>query len=149
MNQQMHWATDLIGRPYRRGAHGPDEFDCWGLVRHVFATVHGIDMPVVTVGSLDDATLDNVAAIKRAAQVSGWRPSGDHTMAEHDIVLMNGLEGRHVGVMVRANGALLLLHCVEQLGVCVQPLADLARSGFTGFVFWRRGDDDGAVKAAA
>lgn len=138
MNDAMHWATDLIGRPYRRGAHGPDAFDCWGLVRHVFAQIHGIEMPVIEVGQLDDATPDNVAAIKRAAAVSGWKPSDDAQPRENDIVLMNGIDGRHVGVIVAANGALLLLHCMEQVGVCVQPLADLQRMGFHGFVFWRR-----------
>ena len=135
---QMHWAADLIGKPYRRGACGPDDFDCWGLVRYVFEHVHGIAMPVVNVGQADADTPDNVAAIKHAAAVSGWRPSGEREPAEHDIVLMTGIEGRHVGVMVRANGALLLLHCIERVGVCAQPLADLARVGFHGFVFWRR-----------
>jgi cell wall-associated NlpC family hydrolase len=27
--------NDLIGRPYRYGARGPAEFDCWGLVLEV------------------------------------------------------------------------------------------------------------------
>lgn len=138
MTTQMHWAAELIGLPYRRGAHGPHEFDCWGLVRHVFAQIHGIAMPVIEVGPLAADTPANVAAIKHAAAVSGWAPSGATTPAEHDIVLMNGIDGRHVGVMVAANGTLALLHCLEGAGVCVQPLADLARSGFTGFVFWRR-----------
>ena len=138
MNQTMHWATELIGLPYSRGACGPDAFDCWGLVRHVFEQVHGITMPAIAVGQGDDPTLDNVIAIKRAAAVSGWQPSGDRLPAEHDIVLMSNVHGRHVGVMVQANGALLLLHCIERTGVCAQPLADLARTGFHGFTFWRR-----------
>lgn len=137
MTEQMHWATELIGVSYGAGACGPDAFDCWGLVRYVFRTVHGIDMPVVSVGRVGDESAENVAAIKRAAEVSGWRPSSDTAPAEHDIVLMNSPTGRHVGVVVYANGALLLLHCSEGLGVCVQPLADLARMGFTGFTFWR------------
>ncbi len=136
MNETMHWATNLIGKPYRRGAHGPDEFDCWNLVRWVFKHQHGIDMPVIAV---DDNSADNVAAIKRAAAVSGWQPSGDTEPAEDDIVLMSNVHGRHVGVMVQANGAMLLLHCIERIGVCAQPLADLQRTGFHGFTFWRRG----------
>ena len=131
----MHWATDLIGQPYQRGATGPDAFDCWGLVRHVFTTVHGINMPVVAV---DDASADNVHAIREAARVSGWRPCADDEPAADDIVLMQGIEGPHVGVMVQANGALLLLHCLERVGVCAQPLTDLQRGGFHGFSFWRR-----------
>ena len=138
MTESMHWAAELIGLPYGAGARGPEAFDCWGLVRHVFAQQHGIDMPVVGVGPLDAATPDNVAAIKRAAEVSGWKPSGAREPAEHDIVLMNSPLGRHVGVMVQANGALLLLHCIEGAGVCAQPLPDLGRMGYSGFTFWRR-----------
>lgn len=133
----MHWACDLIGRPYSLDPVAPESFNCWSLVRHVFETVHGIEMPVIAVGQKDPETPDNVAAIKRAAAVSGWKPSGDALPAEHDIVLMSSIQGRHVGVMVSANGSLLLLHCMEQVGVCVQPLADLARMGFHGFAFWR------------
>lgn len=134
----MHWAADLIGKPYRKAACGPDAFDCWGLVRYVFEHVHGIAMPHISVGQIDDGSADNVAAIKQAAAVSGWRPSDDGWPAEHDIVLMSGIDGRHVGVMVRDNGPLMLLHSIEPMGVCVQPLGDLPRAGFTGFVFWRR-----------
>lgn len=137
MNTQMHWAADLIGLPYRRGAHGPDAFDCWGLVRHIFEQVHGITMPAIAIGQLDDPTLENVVAIKRAAEVSGWKPSGDTQPAEHDIVLMSSVEGRHVGVIVLVSGSLLLLHCIERVGVCVQPIVDLQRMGFHGFTFWR------------
>lgn len=131
----MHWAAPLIGRPYRRGAGGPDAFDCWGLVRWVFAQVHGISMPLVAV---DDEGVDNVAAIKRAAAVSGWRPSGARSPAADDIVLMHGPAGRHVGVIVDANGGLFLLHALERVGVCLQPLTDLSRLGFSGFTYWRR-----------
>lgn len=134
METAMHWAAQLIGLPYSREPVPPQSFNCWALVRWVFEHRHGIIMPAVAV---DDDSADNVAAIKRAAEVSGWRPSGARTPAEHDIVLMNGLEGRHVGVMVRADGRLLLLHCIEGPGVCAQPLADLPRMGFSGFVFWR------------
>ena len=129
-----HWAADLIGRPYELGAQGPMAFDCWGLVRWVFSTVHNIDMPIIDIG---EST--NARAIKLAAEASGWRPSGAREPAENDIVLMNRLQGRHVGTMVRANGdALLLLHCLERIGVCAQPLDDIRRIGFHGFVFWRR-----------
>ncbi len=130
----MHWATDLIGKPYGSGASGPDSFNCWGLQRWIFEHVDGIVVPMIAVGHAV-----NAQAIREAAAVSGWRPLGAGAQpAEHDIVLMMGLEGPHVGRMVQANGALLLLHCIERVGVCAQPLADLQRAGFHGFVFWRR-----------
>jgi cell wall-associated NlpC family hydrolase len=129
---QLHWASALIGQSYQRGASGPDTFDCWGLVRWVFENVHGIQMPVIAVGQDD-----NMVAIRQAVDDSGWRPTDEIEPAENDIVLMTGLEGKHVGVMVRANGSLLLLHCLEQRGVCAEPLRDLSRWGFRDFTFWR------------
>lgn len=133
-----HWAAPLIGLPYRRGACGPDEFFCWGLVRWVFENIHGIQMPMVAIGQVEDGTSDNVAAIKRAARVSGWRPSHTKCPEEDDIVIMTSIDGTHVGVMVRANGGLFLLHALEGVGVCLQSLPDLALLGFRDFNFWRR-----------
>ena len=132
----MHWAADLIGRPYRKGGESPETgFDCWGLVRHVFRIRHGIEMPVVAVA---DPSADNVAAIKRAAAVSGWRPIDATAPADADIVTMQGVDGPHVGVTVLADGALGLLHAVDGAGVCFQPLAAVQMAGFSGFQFWRR-----------
>lgn len=136
---QMHWALNLIGLPYKLGASGPDEFDCWGLVRWVFENVHGIQMPVIQVGQTDPSTPANLAAIRQAALVSGWRPTPLGSIAiENDILLMTGLEGRHVGVMVAANGGLFFLHCIDRVGVCLQPLQELRRAGFRDFTSWRR-----------
>ncbi|MGC4075465.1 MAG: NlpC/P60 family protein [Rubrivivax sp.] len=129
-----HWAFDLIGLPYERGATGPHAFCCWGLVQHVFCTRWGIQMPYVAI----DDPIDQTAAIKRAADTSGWAPSGDRQPRDGDIVLMRSLLGPHVGVMIEADGRLLLLHSVEGTGVSAVPLADALASGLSGPVFWRR-----------
>ena len=36
--------NDLIGVPFEYGGRGPDKFDCYGLLRHVYAQ-DGIDLP--------------------------------------------------------------------------------------------------------
>lgn len=136
MSYGTHWAAPLIGRPYLRGAAGPDAFDCWGLVRHVFAVHHGIDMPVVNVAS----TEDQADAIRAAAQASGWRPVDAGIPRDGDIALMRGPLGRHVGVLVLADGHLRLLHSVERVGVCMQSLADVRSAGFSRPTLWRLAD---------
>lgn len=138
MTKPSHWATGLIGLPYLEGGAGPEAFDCWGLVRYVFETVHGIKMPVIEVGTHLEATPENARMIRHAAEVSGWRPTDERLPQVDDIVIMTGLEGRHVGVMVAANGGLLILHCLEGAGVCAQPLSDLSLFGFRDIEFWRR-----------
>lgn len=131
-------ALDMMGKPYDKNGQGPNSFNCWGAVRFYFEHALDIEMPMVAVGKEHDGSTENVGAIKRAAAVSGWRPCGDKAPKEHDIVLMDGPEGRHVGVMVRVNAStLMLLHSVEPIGVTLQSLGDLPRFGFTNFEFWR------------
>ncbi len=134
-----HWAAPLIGKPWAPNATGPDAFDCWGLVRHVFVVRHGIDMPEVAVGGED-----NVQAICAAAHVSGWRPVTDGPQAD-DIVLMRGLRGRHVGVMVQASARLRLLHAAGHMSglgpvgcVVAQSINEAIADGYHHHEFWRR-----------
>ncbi|HKA04563.1 MAG TPA: NlpC/P60 family protein [Acidimicrobiales bacterium] len=42
------FARAQLGRPYRKGAAGPDAFDCSGLVRAAYLTI-GIDLPQYSV----------------------------------------------------------------------------------------------------
>lgn len=125
-----HWACDLIGHP-----HTAQE-NCWWLVRKVFREQLGIEMPHIDVDLRDSP--ENVGAIKRAAEMSGWKPSQDPLPRPWDIVLMTGPTGRHVGVMLEVNGGLHVLHSVSGAGVCLQRLADLRLAGFRDFEFWRQ-----------
>lgn len=35
----------VVGKPYRVGADGDDEFDCWGLLPHAMRHVYGVVLP--------------------------------------------------------------------------------------------------------
>lgn len=125
--------AELVGLPYERGGKGPHAFYCWGLVQQVFRAARGLELPDLVVG----ATI-NAAAIKQAADEIGCRPVDDRAPAEWDIVLMTSIEGPHVGVMVRGDVGLMLLHAFDPAGVCAQTLLEAQACGFGGFVFWRR-----------
>lgn len=130
-----HWAADLIGCEYRRGAEGPEAYDCWGLVRQVVRVRYGIEMPPVAVA---DAGADNAAAIAQAARASGWSPAHDEAPRDGDVAIMRNLLGeRHIGTVIEADGSLGLLHAIEGAGVCFQPLPAV-RLAFRGLEFWRR-----------
>jgi len=139
-----HWAKPLIGKPWRRGLDGPDAFDCRGMVRYVFLTQRGEEVPPLAREISDDAN-----SIIRAAVAHGWRSMGRYPTArpqEFDIVLMNSVGGPHVGVIVNANGRLGLLHCVggvvggvEQGEVIFNArIEDACSLGFGRFELWRR-----------
>ena len=44
-------AINLLGRPYRNGAKGPDKFDCSGFIYYVYQRV-GVTAPVATEGQI-------------------------------------------------------------------------------------------------
>lgn len=140
----MHWAFRLIGLPWSPGGEGPDDFYCWGLVQHVFRERHNVEMPPMRFGE-DKET--NVGAIKHASQVSGWRLV-DGSLEEDDIVLMRGITGRHVGIAIKANRHVGVLHANggynlegQPYGaVAFQTLDELTLDGFFDFEYWRRAD---------
>ena len=98
-----HWAADLIGKPYQAGARGPDAFDCLGLVRHYFQARHGVDLPEY---NLLTSTPEDLHRFTRA---TGWRRCAGSAQDE-DLLMMEGFEGRHVGVVVATSEGLGLLH---------------------------------------
>ena len=36
-----------VGKPWVSGGRGPDEFDCWGLVKYVMANEYDINLNVI------------------------------------------------------------------------------------------------------
>jgi cell wall-associated NlpC family hydrolase len=84
------FARAQLGRPYRKGAAGPDAFDCSGLVRAAFLTV-GIDLPHYSVTQ---------AGLGRAVD---WRVE---PIEAGDLVFIRGdtpvIDLGHVGLAVSA-----------------------------------------------
>jgi len=44
--------ADLVGKPFKSGGRGPDEYDCYGLVIEIYRRL-GIEIPNYTVNALD------------------------------------------------------------------------------------------------
>lgn len=127
-----HWAAKYIDVDYH--AVGM----CWGLMQIVCLERHGCEMPPVAVGTREDQTL----AIKRAAQASGWRRVDCTRPVADDIVVMTGVDGRHVGYAVEADGQIGVLHAkgtpAKGGRVVFDPWSEMTRNGFHSFEFWRR-----------
>ncbi len=125
----FHWAAALIGLPWAPGAQGPDAFDCRGLVRYVVRSRLGVELPDV-----------------EDAHGSPWRPAVALPPAEHDVVLMQGPDGRHIGILVRSSRLLGVLHSAGTIdrrtgrpvgGVVFQSLADATADGYHRHERWR------------
>lgn len=131
----MHWARKYVGKPWAADGNGPARFSCWGLVRCVFLTRHGVQFPAVAVGS-DQPSPENVTAIKQAARASGMRPLPASAAADGDIVLMRSLGRLHCGYVIEDMGRAKVLHSSHERGVVCEPWAD-ATEGME-VELWRR-----------
>ena len=125
-----------IGKPYRRGADGPDAFDCWGLVRAYFREIHSIEFEPLTIADKVDESAGNVQAIMRSARAGGMRPRPGAKPQAEDVVLLRSRGILHAGVAVRVGSSLRLLHAMSGAGVLCQPW-HVATYGM-GVEVWRR-----------
>lgn len=133
-----HWAYDYIGKPWRSGALGPAVFSCWGLITAVLHERLQVQMPYIETG-----TDDNVRALK-AAVSTGWEQV-QFPPREYDLLVMRGREGRHIAVIIEADGQLVVLHangCDTPQGpkgeVVAQTLAQVTADGFGEYELWRK-----------
>jgi hypothetical protein len=128
-----HWAEKFIGMPWVNGAQGPDSFDCWGFVRHVYRVERGIDLPILEIDA--DKPLAIRHAIANEKTRTTWLPVDFTALDDFDVVLLSKAQHPdHVGVWT--NGA--LLHCIRELGVCYQTRQSLYRSGWNIVSCYRR-----------
>lgn len=123
----MHWATELIGRPWELGARGPAAFDCWGLVRYVLLKHFRIETPEL------------VTDVAAAARAGGWRPADGKLPRNADVlVMLDAMGEKHVGVVVvDFLQPATLLHAVEGVGVCSDPVRHLPVLGYSHITAWR------------
>lgn len=120
------WFSAYVGKPHAPDGDGPVRFSCWNLVRHAARVRINVEMPALAIAAdnvLTATGLENVAAIKQAARVSGMRRVMDTRPREDDIVLMRNTVRLHCGFVVRANGRICVLHSAHEAGVVCEPWA--------------------------
>jgi cell wall-associated NlpC family hydrolase len=82
--------SELVGRPFSRGARGPAAFDCWGLVLEVRAR---LGLPLPPDFASGELARDAVHALFLTERPEGWR-RGDLTLG--GIVLAT--DAAHAGI---------------------------------------------------
>jgi cell wall-associated NlpC family hydrolase len=120
----MHWAANLIGKPWVSGAQGPDEFDCWGLVRYCLATHFDTQVP------------EFVTDVASAARTLNWRRHNGAAQEGDVVVMRDSTNDHHVGLIVQDAK---VLHAVEGVGVICDPLRQFVRPLYHDVTVWRKG----------
>jgi len=129
----MHWAEELIGRPWQAGGRGAQAFDCWGLVRFCWRERFGIEVPEIPVDAADlRRVLDT---FRDHPERRRWRLVAEPR--EGDAVLMRqSRHPVHVGLWLDVDGG-GVLHTARGIGVTFQHPRDLDLQGWRIEGFYR------------
>lgn len=121
------WIAPYIGKPFEAFGRGPDAFDCWGIVRAVFADRLGIELP-----PHDEIGPQNHRAVAQAMQqgvATGPWIAVDPPRAFDVMVARRDPHSRypgHVGVMI---DPWRVLHVWESRDVHVSRINEPALKG--------------------
>ena len=118
--------SDYITKAWSSGGAGPDDFNCYGLVRDVYRTQWDIDLPEFMVEADDiRATVGTIAdELKKARWEELDGPEhGALTLFSYRVV------PTHVGIWLDYDGG-VVLHSSKQLNITCTPLHILQQYGF-------------------
>lgn len=137
-----HWAAEYIALPWRRGATGPDAYDCFGLVTTVLRKHYGIDLALPALDEYATISMDSVRALLERHERQ-WRVVAQPQ--DGDVVVMcRRAVPAHVGIVVR-DDTLRCLHSLQPdnaakhgtFGVTAQRLMELPFCGWGRLVYYR------------
>lgn len=135
----MHWALPLIGKPWVKGATGPNSYDCWGLVCQVQRQQRGIEMKPLAVGQM--LSPEHRKNLYEQVRHSHWyAQEGGTEPAEFDILLTLTKGQPHVGVLIKVDGQIRVLHAVgteESPGAVIHSSLQELREGWGRYDLWR------------
>lgn len=130
--EDITFCAGLIGKPWVSGAQGPEAFDCWGLLCHVFRERRGLELPPF--GGVDALGLAGV--VKAIAnQAPGW----DKVETPEHFAAVGMSENRaihHVGLWLDDGSGGGVLHSFQGGGVVFQKPQAIRARGMQHFHFF-------------
>lgn len=122
------WLNDYVGLPYELGARGPEKYDCYGLLKKVYAERYNVEVP-----DWSDEVLSlrlRSKTINAVLQESGTWKEVDAPTDGDVVVCYRAKAAHHLGLYY--NGG--VLHALEGIGVVYEPMPRF-RERFTRIVF--------------
>lgn len=122
----------LIGTPYRLGAQGPAEVDCYSATRLLQAALFGRDMPAFQMPAEAGRT-----AIAAAIFASPERGRWVEVAAPVDgclVTMARNTVGYHLGTWLKEDGG-TIVHAIEECGVVADTVMSLEAVGWRRFRF--------------
>lgn len=100
-----HWSDSYLHCPYVRGGRGPDEYDCWGLVRELLVHLNWPELPSFGLITAHDKNRVDEAKSIVSAMVNECHPkhAALATVYRNKSLI-------HVGAVIEIDGRLKVLH---------------------------------------
>lgn len=130
--EDITFCAGLIGKPWVSGASGPEAFDCWGLLRFIFAARRGLELP-----AFEGVKTLGLAGVVKAARTEAATWEEISTPVHFAAVgISENRAIHHVGLWLdEAGGG--VLHAFQGGGVVFQTLSALRARGMQHFTFYK------------
>lgn len=116
-------ADQYIGLPWSQDGNGPDEWNCWNLLRHLLRKYFNKNIPLI---GLEDS--EQLRAMYKERLNSGAWVRGDNPAHGRAVLLKGGMHP-HVGLYLDIDGG-GVIHSLEGSKVVFTPLGALRMLGF-------------------
>lgn len=130
----IEYATSLLGKKYKSGGNGPDEFDCWGLLRNVQMTCFDRDIQAIVPPEDEDDLRALIKFIREHPEHQNWIVV-DEPVHGGGVEMSSSAHPHHIGVYLDIDGG-GILHC-STAGVTFDSLFNLRASGWRKMVFYK------------
>jgi hypothetical protein len=130
-SERLQFIGSLLGKPWREGAKGPDEYSCWGLNQLVQKTMFGRELPDIPEHPMDARELMRFA-IDHPARSQWLRVPSPHDGCL--VEMAHVTHPYHMGTFLAEDGG-CVLHCAPKTGVTIDSLLTLKAAGWRKIVF--------------
>ena len=130
----MHWAANYIGVPWEFGGRSIEGFDCWGLFQHIQRERYSIEVSEI---ELTGYNFHNVVReFDKNEELKSWTEIG--VPEDGDGVLLRMAKyPNHVGILIKDEETVGVLHTVEKSGVIFSSYQNLERAGWKVARYYR------------
>lgn len=127
------WYNKYLNKGFADKGRGPNLFDCWGLVQHVYKIERNIDLPSY-LDSYQHTLECQAIAEKIEQEQKKWDLVNEPKEFDVIILRMNGLP-MHVGIITNPN---YMLHCIQGVGTVHESYNNMRwKSKVVGYARYR------------
>ena len=134
----MHWFEQYIGKPWSRLPEPPHSFTCGELVRHIYKDRLNVETPIIYA---DPARLAQCIRNLEEPEAYGFHAFSCPVRPFDIAYLLRRVKRDHVGLVVRTGEGLMILHCLQGVGVVLETEAEIMGSTGARRIEWRRHQD--------